>query len=259
MSKKILSGCGCGCLALLLVFIIVCGIFVALGNVVRTGIQDAQSAGERPGADEYLVQGIDVSSYQGDVDWPVLSDNNIDFAFIKATEGSDFVDERFAYNLDEALKTKLKVGAYHFFNFDETGASQAQNFIANVPKNDKMLPPVVDIEFYPPYNRFLPPSTDSVIAELRALLDALEAYYGKRPIIYTSKYPYSVYIAGNFSDYKLWIANYDENPTLSDGREWTFWQYSEHGVLPGYSGAVEHIDLNVYRGSYGEFITEFGY
>ncbi|MDO4287968.1 MAG: GH25 family lysozyme [Eubacterium sp.] len=258
MSKKKLKGCGCGCLAAVFVLCILAAITVALGNMLRTGIREIGAAGELPGSDNYVIQGIDVSAYQGDIDWEVLSDNNIYFAFIKATEGSDFVDETLDYNLEAALNTDLKVGAYHFFNFDETGSSQAENFIAHVPKNDAMLPPVVDIEFYAPYNRFLPPSTDSVIAELKVLLDTLEAYYGKKPIIYTSKYPYSVYIAGNFEDYKLWIANYDENPTLADGRAWTFWQYSEHGVLPGYSGAVEHIDLNVYRGSYAEFITEFG-
>ena len=260
MSKLKFNGCGCiGCMAILFILSLLGVIFFILWRLSFTALQQNQVTSELPDHSSYAVQGVDVSAYQGKIDWSVLADNNIQFAFIKATEGSDYVDENFSQNLSGALKTPLKIGAYHFFNFDESGLSQAQNFINTVPKNESMLPPVVDIEFYPPYNRFLPPSSDSIVNELRVFLNTLETHYGKRPIIYTSKYPYSVYIEGQFEDYKLWIANYDEHPVLSDGREWTFWQYSEHGILPGYSGAVEYIDLNVYRGSWSDFKKDFSY
>lgn len=67
-----------------------------------------------PDAETYPVQGIDVSTYQGTIDWPVLASNDLTFAFIKATEGSSFQDEKFKYNWENAGKTHLKVGAYHF-------------------------------------------------------------------------------------------------------------------------------------------------
>lgn len=101
-----------------------------------------------PSNEEYPVRGIDVSAYQGDIDWELLSQQEIDFTFIKATEGSDFQDKLFAYNLENAMKTELQVGAYHFFSYDSQGETQAYNFINTVPKLEGMLPPVIDIEFY---------------------------------------------------------------------------------------------------------------
>ena len=83
-------------------------------------------------AREYPVAGVDVSSYQGQIDWETLSSQNISFVFIKATEGSSFVDPCFAYNYEESQKTDLAVGAYHFFSYDSPGAAQAENFINTV-------------------------------------------------------------------------------------------------------------------------------
>lgn len=80
----------------------------------------------------YEVHGVDVSHYQGDIDWTVLQSQNIDFAYIKATEGSSSVDEKFVENWEEAEQTFLKVGAYHFFSFDSEGKTQAQNYIQTV-------------------------------------------------------------------------------------------------------------------------------
>ena len=101
-----------------------------------------------PSKEKYKIRGIDVSAYQGNIDWNILSNQEIDFAFIKATEGSSFVDEKFKENYENAIKTNLKIGAYHFFSYDSEGSTQADNFIKNVPKTEEMLPPVVDIEFY---------------------------------------------------------------------------------------------------------------
>ena len=78
-----------------------------------------------PDAETYPVQGIDVSTYQGTIDWPVLASNDLTFAFIKATEGSSLQDEKFKYNWENAGKTHLKVGAYHFFSYETSGATQA--------------------------------------------------------------------------------------------------------------------------------------
>ena len=68
-----------------------------------------------PSREVYPVRGVDVSAHQGVIDWEVLSEQGIEFAFIKATEGATFADERFAYNYAEAARCGLRVGAYHFF------------------------------------------------------------------------------------------------------------------------------------------------
>ena len=127
-----------------------------------------------PSKEEYAVRGVDVSSYQGKIDWQTLSEQGIDFAFIKATEGSSFADRNFEYNCTEVRKTPLRWGAYHFFSYDSSGDTQADNFIKTVPVTENMLPPVIDLEFYGDYTKS-PKSRDEVAKELHMLLQNLTA------------------------------------------------------------------------------------
>lgn len=203
-------------------------------------------------AEKYEVMGVDVSHYQGDIDWDILSGDGIDFAFIKATEGASYVDPRYEYNAREAAKTGLEIGAYHFFSFDSAGDTQAENFIKAVRDGDNMLPPTVDLEPYGEYKSKLPPKED-IKPELDALLGALEEHYGKKPIIYTTQRAYKKYLAGGYEEYDIWIRNVLTSPKLSDSREWRFWQYSDRGQLKGYSGEERFIDLNVFNGTREEF------
>ena len=78
--------------------------------------------------------GVDVSAFQGKIDWHILAGESISFAFIKATEGSGYVDDNFEDNWRKASQTDLKIGAYHFFSYDSSGLTQAENFIQTVPK-----------------------------------------------------------------------------------------------------------------------------
>lgn len=201
---------------------------------------------------EYEVHGVDLSHYQGEVNWKVLAEEDIDFAFLKATEGSDYVDATFAENLAGALDSNLRVGAYHFFSFSSAGATQAENFIANVPTDADLLPPVVDLEFYGSFWDN-PPDRETVQTELNVLLAALESAYGKKPILYVTAESYDAYIAGDYADYDIWFRDVITRPKLTDGREWTFWQYSNRGRLKGYEGEEEFIDLNVFAGTREEF------
>lgn len=201
---------------------------------------------------QYPVRGVDVSAYQGEINWLILSSQGIQFAYIKATEGSSHIDKRFSYNLRNALKTNLRIGAYHFFSYDSSGATQAKNFIENVPIEQDMLPPVVDIEFYGNKATNLP-DKDKVKTELQIMLDMLEEHYGKKPIIYATNKSYSLYIAKKFKDYDIWIRNVHLRPSLSDNSDWTFWQYTDREILKGYYGAEKYIDMNVFNGTQEEF------
>lgn len=203
-------------------------------------------------AGRYPVTGVDVSSYQGKIDWQVLAGEGISFAYIKATEGSSFVDPCFAENYEQAQQTGLRVGAYHFFSFDSGGKTQAENFIAAVPAFAGMLPPAVDIEFYGEYEKN-PPDREPVREQLDILLLELEAQYGIKPVLYATQKSYRQYLAGDFADYDIWIRNVYTPPLLSDGRNWTFWQYTDRGRLNGYDGKEQYIDRNVFWGSAEEF------
>ncbi|MBR1592333.1 MAG: glycosyl hydrolase family 25 [Ruminococcus sp.] len=202
---------------------------------------------------KYPVFGIDLSHYQGDVNWKKLRQQGVEFAFIKATEGSGHVDESAADNIRNSADTDIAVSCYHFFSFDSPGETQAENFIRTVPKESIDMPPVIDIEYYAD-KRQHKPSLEDTEAILTPLLKLLEEYYGRKPIIYANYSVYSRYIREKYSDYPLWIRNTHEEPNFAD---WKFWQYSDKGMLDGYIGKEKYIDYNVYCGSREEFEKEF--
>lgn len=204
-------------------------------------------------SEKYPVFGVDVSNYQGDIDWNVLEKQGVRFAFIKATEGSGHVDESVRKNLENAAETNIKLSAYHFFSFDSAGETQAANYISTVPADDIDMPPVVDIEYYAD-KRKNKPSKEEAESVLRPLLLELEEYYGVKPIIYTTFPVYCRYVKDNFSEYPLWIRSVNFEPDLI---EWKFWQYCDSGELEGYNGDEKCIDFNVYNGTEEEFLAEF--
>ncbi|MBO5383879.1 MAG: glycosyl hydrolase family 25 [Ruminococcus sp.] len=220
----------------------VCALFVV--NIISLYFSDAIVNKEK-----YSVMGVDVSHYQGVIDWEAIAEQGVGFAFIKATEGSGHVDKYSAINLDNVKDTDIYHSAYHFFSFDSAGESQAENYIEAVDKESINLPPVVDIEFYGDKFKNQPSSAETTEI-LKPLLERLENYYGKKPIIYTTNFVYRKYIKDKFADYPLWIRNVNSEPSFID---WTFWQYSDKGRLYGYYGTEKCIDLNVYNGSMDEF------
>lgn len=203
---------------------------------------------------QWEIFGVDVSTYQGQVDWASLAEQGVDFAFLKATEGSSLQDSRFTDNWKNARDAGVRVGAYHFFSYDSPGETQAENFISTVPVQPDALPPVVDIEFYGDKLQNLPQK-----AETREILDpllsALEEHYGVKPILYVTDRSYRLYIHGAYEDYPLWVSRPAVAPLEKD---WTFWQYSHSARMEGYEGSQELIDLNVFRGS-AEAFERFGF
>ena len=189
----------------------------------------------------YSVHGIDVSAYQGRIDWPRVAQQRVRFAFIKASEGGGLRDARFARNWREARAAGILSGAYHYFQPNRDGGQQAALFIATVPLHPGDLPPVLDVEA---------PRFHDVAAmrrEVKQWLQAVEAHYQVRPILYSNYAFYRRYLAGHFDDYPLWLAHYEvARPTLPAGR-WIIWQHSDEAYVPGIRGAV---DFNVFQGSY---------
>lgn len=204
--------------------------------------------------EQWEVFGVDVSSYQGEVDWAALAEQGVDFAFLKATEGSLLRDRQFAANWAGAAEAGVRAGAYHFLSYDSPGQTQADNFIAAVPVTEGALPPVVDIEFYGEYLD-QPPDRAHVRSILDPLLERLEAHYGVKPILYVTYRSYDLYLKEGYEDYQFWFSSPAVMPFW---RPWTFWQYSHSAELEGYTGGERRIDLNVFRGSREEFQALFG-
>ena len=227
---------------IVLVFIVVTAVIYAVYNGYYhvNGLRAAK----------YPIHGVDVSHHQGDIDWNVLADQDIQFAYIKATEGSSHVDENFVSNYIEARQAGLRVGAYHFFSYDSPGITQAENFIDTVENFDDMLPPVVDVEFYA-NKEDNPPVPEEVYPQLQAYLDAVEETYGLQPIIYATYESWELYIHEQFNDYPLWIRDIWNAPKNS--ADWIFWQYTNRGRLKGFSGDEPYVDLNVFAGTVDEW------
>lgn len=239
----------------LLLLLLIVGIW---GGVTAYRVYTGDLKLNIPDPERYPVAGVDVSRYQGSIDWEVIASQDITFAFIKATEGSSYQDPCFAYNWQQSRNSGIYAGAYHFFSFESEGTTQAQNFIETVGTLEGCLPPVVDLEFYGDYTTD-PLSKDETRAILDDLLEGLETHYGVKPIIYTTPKAYTQYLlGGDYADYPLWMRNTYYHPMV----DWTFWQYSDQGLLEGYDGKQEdsletHIDLNVYQGDMDAFLTEF--
>jgi lysozyme len=201
-----------------------------------------------PSPADFEVHGIDVSKYQGDIDWSAVRDSGVKFAWIKATEGGDNADEKFAQNWQMAKQAGVPRGAYHFAYWCRTGEEQASWFIAHVPNDPDALPPVLDLEWNG-QSKTCPwhPSRQQALATIRTILTAMERAYGKKPVIYTSIDFHRDVLAGEFMDYPLWVRSVKDFPAVKYGnRYWHFWQHTAQGHVPGIRG---YVDRNAFRGS----------
>jgi lysozyme len=198
----------------------------------------------------YQVVGIDVSHYQGMINWDqveMMDDKAISFVFIRATQGDDGLDKYFKYNWKKAKEKGIVRGAYHYYRPNENSTKQAERFIRRVEIEDGDLPPVLDIE---KFSRIQ--SNESLRKGLKNWLDLVEAHYGVRPIIYSGASHYQDLLQHElFEDYIFWIANYNkvDRPLRSEKR-WTFWQFSDKGKINGIEGDT---DLNVFKGGLSDF------
>ncbi len=193
------------------------------------------------------VHGVDVSRWQGDIDWVKLRTQGANFAYIKATDGGDHLDPMFRKNWRAAKAAGIKRGAYHFFYWCRVASQQADWFIRNVPKEADALPPVIDVEWNGDSSCKRRPSPAQVREKMQVFMDRLEQHYGKRPIIYTAPDFYDDNLKGAFTNYPFWLRAVAQHPSkVYPGRPWTFWQYSGSGLSQGVDGKI---DLNVFHGS----------
>ena len=196
--------------------------------------------------------GLDVSEFQGKIDWALVetmeSHYPIEFVFIRATAGNDRVDGRFGENWIGAKNRKIIRGAYHYYRPNENSLEQAKLFIKTVKLKKGDLPPVLDIEKLPKGQ-----SLDSLKVGLRRWLNAIEAHYKVKPIIYTGEKYYDDFLKEDFSDYLFWIANYNFYREKI-GEDWLFWQFTEKASVTGIKG---NVDVNIYNGDLEQlrFIT----
>ena len=197
--------------------------------------------------------GIDVSRWQGEISWGQVAAAGYRFAAIRATLGNYYTDYRFYVNWDGAREAGLLVTAYHVVAPERPADSQMERFFDTLDGRSPDLPLVLDVEL----SRGVSP--EDVAASVKVCADVIEEQEGRKPVIYTARWfwDHSVLDAPHWPDYDLWVANYGvEAPSLPGAWDnWTLWQYSDHGDVPGIGGAT---DLDWFNGSYDELLAYAG-
>jgi lysozyme len=193
---------------------------------------------------EGKIFGIDVSQYQGTIDWENLEaieeQFEIKFVVVRATAGSKKVDRNFKKNWRNLSSTVYIQGAYHYYRPDENSTDQANNFIKNVKLRKGHLPPILDIEKMPKGQ-----SMEKLKEGLQNWLTLVEKQYGVKPIIYTGEKYFEDFLQDDFPNYKFWIANYNPwKEKIEDN--YLMWQFTEKAQLHGIN---ELVDVNVFNGN----------
>ena len=214
-----------------------------------TGFRWRALYGDAEYPEGYEIHGIDISHYQGKIDWEQLKNAMIKgcpvrFVIIKSTEGSSRLDENFRENFNQARDFGFIRGVYHFWSNKSTAREQAYYFLDQVHLTDGDLPPVLDIEHKPADK-----SVEDFQRDVLTWLHIVEDKYHVKPIIYTYyKFKEQYLRAHVFDDYPYWIAHYYVDKVQYKGK-WKFWQHTDVGKLPGIKG---YVDFNIYNGSYYE-------
>lgn len=209
-------------------------------------------------AHSFPVHGIDVTRWQGDIDWHAVKAAGTRFAFIKATEGGDHLDEKFHANWQGARAAGVPRGAYHFMFWCRPAVEQAEWFRRNVPAEDDALPPVLDVEWNG-HSRLCPRKLpkEQALEKINIMLRAMEEHTGKRPIIYTDMTFHKDVLEGELPGHAFWLRSTAAEPRERyTGRRWSMWQWTTTGRVPGIRGDV---DRNVFAGSqahWDKFLAE---
>ena len=223
--------------------------------------------------------GVDVSHWQGDIDWKMLYAFGVRFAFVKCSQ-ADWKDDRFNAHWSAAKAAGMMRGAYHFMTWNTPAVTQARTFLNSLGNDIGELPPVCDYEWRnrdPVTHLDRVPGAVVMSGMLRGWTYYVEQAVGKPPFIYTGMSFWKEY--GTKAEWvlrhPLWLGYYDNEPQPTNyppptylratadtytplpwGRNsWTIWQFSDRGRLPGYS---DNLDLDVFNGSEAQLRQQFG-
>jgi lysozyme len=226
----------------------VTGFAILLALALDGGAPPAPALVPAPAADscptppKHVLPGIDVSSFQGVIDWRKVKGDGIVFAFARVSDGLEVVDQSFAKNYRAMKRAGVRRGVYQHFRASVSPKKQAELLVAAIRRTGRPdLPVVADVET----DDGMPP--DEVRARLKKWLRLVELRTRRRPIIYTSP-SMSPTLGRGFGAYHLWVAHYDVAcPRAVDGwRRWSLWQRSSTGRVSGING---NVDLDTFAGT----------
>ncbi len=189
---------------------------------------------------EAKYDGIDISSHQGYIDWAkVSSDKDIRFVYIKATEGATYRSPHYAHNITQARRYGLLVGSYHYLTPTSPIDQQFENYSKFAIKSVQDLIPMLDVEVRGDWSR------SQLIDSVSKFCQLVENHYGVQPMIYSTMGFYNKNLTPHFNKHHLYIGRYSSTePEINWEGEYTIWQYSETGIIPGIDA---YVDLCRYR------------
>ncbi len=184
---------------------------------------------------EAPYDGIDISSYQGYIDWnKVSSDKNIRFVYIKATEGATYHSPHYAHNLSQARRNGMLVGSYHYLTSSSSINDQFKNFSTFALKPVQDLVPMLDVEVRGTWSR------SQLIDSVDKFCQLVKDLYGVQPMIYSTMEFYNKNLTPHFNKHLLYIGRYSaEPPEINWEGQYTIWQFSETGIIPGIDAYVD--------------------
>jgi len=219
--------------------------------------------------------GIDVSTHQGTINWTSVKNAGVKFAFTKATEGIDFLDNKFTTNMAGAKAAGVLIGPYHFarpdsYNTDPNdAANEANDFVDAIQSyyvgNSLTLRPVLDVETLPGVGTTA--QNKAFLSKwIRDFADVVNSRLGFKPIIYANSNYAINYLETNINQFDFWLANYNyttSNPPPASQSgiwpAWDFWQYSSTGKIAGIpsTGTQVNVDLDVFNGTMTQLASKF--
>lgn len=180
-------------------------------------------------------RGLDVSHHQGAIDWQAVATEDVDFVWIKATEGGDWTDPAFETNRRGAEAAGIPWGAYHFVTLCRPLDEQVAHIAATVPRTGAELPLALDLEYTG--NCSGRPEVKTFRRELRAMILELDKHFGRSPVLYTTSRFEADYL-GDFEGVQVWRRSLTRAPEPGT----LVWQYRDQARVAGIAGPV---DMNV--------------
>lgn len=196
-------------------------------------------------------KGIDVSTWQEDINWNDVESDNVDFAMIRATYGTNGVDDFFAKNMSKVAETSINPGAYHYSYAKSVNEamSEAEHFIDIIKPYDFSYPVALDIE-----DSSLIYLGKNVLTDIARTFCRIVENAGYYVCIYSNLNWFDNYLDMDIlSDFDIWLAQWNSSPTYSGN--FGIWQYSSSGSVSGISGDV---DMNISYRDYPSIISESG-
>ncbi|MBT2185904.1 glycoside hydrolase family 25 [Sphingobium sp. H33] len=209
---------------------------VLLGSALILTVLFLFVRGWTPSHSRYPMQGISLTAESGEVNWRMAHAAGADFAYLLATSGAETRDPSFDDYLAGAKAQGLRYGPIHRYNLCRLASEQATRFIATVPRDPAMLPPVVQLDFFP--NCAKRPSRDTLLAELNTFLNQIETHSAKPALLRVSHDFEAEYDVASGINRTLWLEG-DFFPPDYATRPWVMWTASTWKRVEGIDGPLE--------------------